>query len=350
MPEKQAKTRIPRNKLEKLFFGGALALGLMWFWGVEGYWSEGRNWLEGALAHVNAEGVDDPLARARALFNLGSLLAYQGDYIAAQSRFAQSLQLFRALGDRPWIAWTIERLGWLAREQGDTATARARLEEALALSRDLEDNVLTCQVTNTLAEAMVMQGDIAPAKDLLEENLAWARKVDVREGIPWALNHLGHIAQIQGDYERAMRLHAESLPLFRTIGRKWMGVVEALHCLGETALAQGDTALAGAHLTEALVVSQDLGERACIAWCLAGLAGVAALDEEPERAAWLWGAAEALRQTIGAREAPASHATHERLQAAVRAQLGAAAFNAKWAEGQVMTMEQAITYALEVDK
>jgi hypothetical protein len=82
-----------------------------------------------------------------------------------------------------------------------------------------------------------------------------------------------------------------------------------------------------------------------VSWCLAGLAGVAALDEEPERAAWLWGAAEALRKSIGVREAPASHATHERLKAEVRKQLGDKVFNAKWAEGQSASMEQAIAEA-----
>jgi non-specific serine/threonine protein kinase len=326
--------------------GLQLAQGLVWFWNAEGYWSEGCNWLESALAHMNAEGTDDPLARARGLYSLGYLLGFQGDYIAAKSRYVQSLQILRELGDRPRIALTIERLGWLAREQGDTATARARLEEALALSRDLENNIFTCEVTNSLAETMIMQGDITLAKDLLEENLSLARKVEYREGSGWALNHLGHIAQLLGDYERAMRLHEESLPLFQTFGSKWIGVVESLHCMGETALAQGDAALAGTHLTESLVLSQDLGERACIAWCLAGLAGVSAVNEDPERAAWLWGAAEAVRQSIGAREAPATHATHERLKAEVRKQLGEELFNTKWGEGKSASMEQAIVEAI----
>jgi non-specific serine/threonine protein kinase len=322
-----------------------LALGLIWFWNAEGYWSEGCNWLEGALAHMNAEGVEDPLVRARALYSLGYLLGFQSDYIAAKSRYVQSLQIFREMEDRPRIALTIERLGWLAREQGDTATARARLEEALALSRDLENNIFTCEVTNSLAETMIMQGDIPLAKDLLEENLALARKVEYREGIGWALNHLGHIAQLLGDYERAMRLHEESLPLFRTFGRKWIGVVESVHCMGETALAQGNAALAVRHLTEALVLSQELREQACLAWCLAGLAGAAVLYEEPERAAFLWGMAEKLRQSIGARQAPATHATHERLKVQARKQLGEELFNAKWAEGQSASVEQTIADA-----
>ena len=69
------------------------------------------------------------------------------------------------------------------------------------------------------------------------------------------------------------------------------------------------------------------------------------LDEAPERAARLWGAAEALRQSIAARTAPAARATRERLMAAAREQLGEAAFAAAWAEGQEMTMEQALAEA-----
>ena len=72
-----------------------------------------------------------------------------------------------------------------------------------------------------------------------------------------------------------------------------------------------------------------------------------ALDEEPERAARLWGAAERLRQAIGCRTAPAARATYERAMAVVRAQLGDDAFAAAWAEGQAMTLEQAIAEALD---
>jgi len=73
------------------------------------------------------------------------------------------------------------------------------------------------------------------------------------------------------------------------------------------------------------------------------------LNEEPERAAWLWAAAEALRQSIGTREAPASRATRERLIAQAREQLGEAAFAAAWEKGQAASTEQAIAEALATD-
>jgi class 3 adenylate cyclase len=66
-----------------------------------------------------------------------------------------------------------------------------------------------------------------------------------------------------------------------------------------------------------------------------------------ERAARLWGAAERLQQVIGCKPAPTARATYERALAQARAQLGEAAFAAAWAFGRALTLEQAITAALD---
>ena len=90
-----------------------------------------------------------------------------------------------------------------------------------------------------------------------------------------------------------------------------------------------------------------LSDQASIAWCLAALGSAAALSGDAERAVRLWGAAERQRQSIGCRPAPAARATYERAMAVARAQFDEATFAAAWAEGQAMTLEQAIAYALE---
>jgi len=129
------------------------------------------------------------------------------------------------------------------------------------------------------------------------------------------------------------------------LGGRHFGLPWAYHSLGETELGLGKLAEATRCLAQGLTISQTLGDQASIAWCLAGLGSVAALDEEPERAARLWGAAEALRQTIGCRPAPAARATYERLLAEARAQLGDAAFDTAWAEGQALSLDQALAEA-----
>jgi predicted ATPase len=315
------------------------------FWTLYGYWSEGRGWLEGALAHADLERVDNTQSRAQALDHLGFMCTLQGDYEAGKAPLTHSLKLFQESGDVSSSAGMLHRLGILAREHGDTTIARLRLEESLEIFRKLGDKTFIAGVLNTLGEVLVMQEDAEGAARLLDESLALNQEVGHPNNTGWALNHLGHVAQLQGEYERATRLHQESLPFFREVGLRWLGIPFAHQGLGETALAQGDASLAATHLAKALGFFYDLGDRAGVSWCLAGIAGVAALNEEPERAAWLWGAAEALRQSIGTREAPASHATHERLKNEVRKQLGQAMFHAKWAEGQSASVEEAVSEA-----
>jgi len=64
----------------------------------------------------------------------------------------------------------------------------------------------------------------------------------------------------------------------------------------------------------------------------------------------LFGAAEALRALIGKPLTRAQLATHDRDVATVERWLEPASFAAAWAEGQAMTLDQAIAYALEAEQ
>jgi tetratricopeptide (TPR) repeat protein len=327
----------------KAEMGLRLTLALTWF----SIPVESQRLCERALAQAEAEGLDTSLTRAELLKMLGLSLAWQGDYAAGETQIAASVKLFKERGERTSAAHALERWGWVAREQGHTATAIVHLQEALGLARELEDEHLSGAVTTTLAEALSMQGDTVAAKKLLEENLTRAHKLTDNEMLGWTLNHLGHVAQQEGDYDKAMQFHTQCWSIFRTWDNYDLGAAEALHCLGETGLAQGDTPFATTHLTRALVIAQESGYLIGVAWCLSGLAGAAALEERPERAAFLWGAAKHLRLRLGSREGPATHAVHERLMERAREQLGEKAFAAAVSNGSALTMEEAIAHALQ---
>jgi predicted ATPase/DNA-binding XRE family transcriptional regulator len=326
--------------------GLRLAGAVMKVWLGRGHWNEARVFLEAALAAATTEGTDDAQARALVLSGLGTVEYFTGDYAIASEHMHQSLRLFRELNDRLMGGWTLNRLGGLALEQGDADGARLRYEEGLSLFREMGNTLGVAVELLSLGEVAVMEGNASQAIALLEESLALSQAYNDGFVTGWGLTTLGLAAQIQGNYTRAVRLHQESLERFREYGEP-IGVPWALHGLGDTALAQGDALLAGAHFREALALFRHEGDRGGMAYCLAGLAGAAALDEEPARAARLWGAAEALRLLIGARHAPAGRATRERLMAVAREQFGETGFDAAWAEGQAMTLEQALAEALE---
>jgi DNA-binding NarL/FixJ family response regulator len=82
---------------------------------------------------------------------------------------------------------------------------------------------------------------------------------------------------------------------------------------------------------------------------LAGLAVVAVAGDEPERAARLMGAAEALRDAIGIPILlPADRAAHERSVASLRATLGEGAFRLAWAAGAASSVADAIQEAVAI--
>lgn len=83
-----------------------------------------------------------------------------------------------------------------------------------------------------------------------------------------------------------------------------------------------------------------------IAICLAGLGGIALESRQLTRATRLFGAVEALCETIGASLLPAEQAHYERDRASARDALGEVAFAAAWSEGRAMPLEQAIADAL----
>src|SRR5205807_7594691 len=139
-----------------------------------------------------------------------------------------------------------------------------------------------------------------------EESLAIHRELDYKPGIPWSLCHLGAAARDEGEYGTARVLFERSLALFRELGFK-----------GEIVKA------------------------------MEGLAAVAVAQAQPERAACLFGVADALREVIGAPLPPADRAEHDRSVAAVRTSLGDQACAAAWAEGRALPLEEAIHLALE---
>ncbi len=309
---------------------------------------DAHEWLETALAHAQENGPSALVARM--LFDLGQGLTIRGEYAAAVERMTESLTTYRQIGDLPHCAQMLERLGWLARERGDAATACLRLEESIALYRQLHNTLGIAQGLNTLGEVAVMQENADWASELLEEGLTLYQAHSHLNGIGWSLNHLAHVAQLRGDFERAKQLHQQSVEVFQRSRYGVSQVAESAEGLGECALGQGDPRLARTYFRQALASLLAYRANATAAttlWCLAGLASADALEGRAQRAARLWGAAEHLRTSIGARPAPAARATRERLMAAVREELGEAAYADAWAEGEAMSLDEAVAYALE---
>ncbi len=147
------------------------------------------------------------------------------------------------------------------------------------------------------------------------------------------------------DYARTQALYEEGLALFQEIGADW-DTADALSCLGQLSQDQGDQARAEEFFRESLARWRAMGtlQWKGVANCLEGLAGVCVADHQFAVAVHLFGAADALREILEG--SPRAHSSAEDRHAALRVQLGEAAFAAAWAAGRALSVEEAVDYAL----
>jgi DNA-binding CsgD family transcriptional regulator/tetratricopeptide (TPR) repeat protein len=285
----------------------ASALGGFWFWRSRRV--EGSAWLERALA---AADTTPTVGRAKAL----RVLAFQGmerGNTQAAAYAAESVAVWTELGD----AW-------------QAAFARLALGQILEYQTDYEQAI-------PLLEAAVREWDALgdPARAAV------------------ALYFLGQAALDHEDGARADALFEEAMGRFRRGGVAW-GVSASLHQLGEVAAMRGDTPAAATYYAESLAgtgSTENLagtGSRENLVGKLVATARLAAVGGQPEVAARLCGAAEALAETIGYVRRPPEQERLERDAAVARAALGDAGFEASWAAGQTLRDEQAVAEAQAV--
>jgi non-specific serine/threonine protein kinase len=79
---------------------------------------------------------------------------------------------------------------------------------------------------------------------------------------------------------------------------------------------------------------------------LEGMAWLAAAQGQPERAARLGGAIEALREALSAALHPVLYGGHDRAVQYIRQALGEEACTAAWAQGRLLPLDEAVALAL----
>ena len=280
-----------------------LASELARFWVNHGDLSEGRAWLERAVALT---GSSSPPTRVEALYWAAAFASLQHDEARATKLGAEALRLARACGFRLGEALALIQLGDAA-EADDPDRAEALTEEALVLLRQLGEPV-------------------------------W-------EGM--ALRRLGEIAGRRGDRDGAAAWHEAAFAIWRQLDHPW-GIPDALRTLADDALTRGDVDTARVRYQASLVRWRDLRERLHMSGCFAGLARVALAAGQTEAAARLFGVVGALDAAMGYAPPRELHAAIAAATAATRAAVGTAAFDAAWEEGRALSLDQAVAEALAV--
>ncbi len=370
--------------------GVRLATALQQFWLLRGYLSEGRRFLEQSLEQARTEQVAlSPQVQARALYAAGYLAFFQNDPGKAFALLEESERLSRQLQDKRGIAIALTYLGALIHNRGEIEAQVTMHEEALRLCKEAGENSALAELLVVLGSRALYHGKYTQASELLEESLVLLEGV----GDVWlkaaTLYFLGWVAYEQRAYAAARALTQESLALFKTLG-KAVFYLEVLTLLAYELVSLGDTPSAHALLKEVLSLSRELesqddsGRALCglghlalrqgdlaqsrssyeecittlqgrwmiprLKWALTasleGLGEIALAEGQASLSVVLFAAASASRTAHGydyriGIEQP----YYDRTLAAARAELGEQAFATLWAQGQQLTLLQALAKA-----
>jgi predicted ATPase/DNA-binding SARP family transcriptional activator/DNA-binding CsgD family transcriptional regulator len=324
--------------------GFRMAGALCRFWHTRGYLSEGRRYLEA----VASSAAVPTTVRAKALDGLGWIAEPQGDYERARIAYEESLELYRSSNDKTGVANVLGDLGSLALDRGDYEEATSLLEESLSLHRELGSYEEVVGVLNNLGVLTSAKGDREQSVSLFSEALALSRGTgNVRRNAA-SLGNLGITMLVHGNPEQARVLLDESLALFQEIGDSSNIAIGLMHS-ALAALIQGDHDRVKSLSQESLKLLQKAEDKQHIPDCLEVMAGGAGAQGRAQRAARLWGAAEAMREDIGVPLQPEDRKLLDPYLATARSSLGEVAWQTTLSEGRAMTPEQAIEYSLSAE-
>jgi predicted ATPase/class 3 adenylate cyclase/DNA-binding SARP family transcriptional activator len=317
---------------------GLRLAGALWkFWLGHGHLREGRGWLAQMLARASRATAP----RLKALLGAGTLAFYQGDHAATQGFAAEARELARALQDGGRLAHALVLLGWVELFRGAYGPAEALFTEGEAHARKADDLLATALALHSLGFAAHGCGRAEQGRLLLEQSRALFRQSGDIWGLAFSGLALTRVALRDGDHKRAAEVGREVLELSRRLGYP-TGAAEALRSLGVVSARQGEYLEAIKLLKESLSLQQALGARNGMLECLQAIAEVALGVGEGERAARLLGAADSLRAQMSISIQPPERAEFDCRVAKTRARLTAEEFAAAWAEGQELSLEEAL--------
>ncbi len=280
-----------------------LCSALWQYWWTRGQLTEGRMWLERALAQSERL---LPHLRAELLNGAGRLAVLQEDLNAARPLLQEHLVVRRALDDAHGIGEALNSLGALYYRDENFSASYAAYQESLEIFRALHHTGLVAR----------------------------------------ALANLGELDVLQGELERGLQRLEESHILFKEIGAL-RGESIVLINLGTAALRANDVPRARAAFRDSLELKRAIQDQDGIAWTLEGLALVAARENDLSRALQLLGAAAQQRARVGTATPPSFMPLLHQVPQTALVQMTAQEIDAQIELGRALPLAQAISLALD---
>jgi predicted ATPase/DNA-binding SARP family transcriptional activator len=219
--------------------------------------------------------------------------------------WGQGITLFRQAGDWRSLAQVLSATANFALLNDNLELAQKYLVEATSLNDQLKDKDTMFELLSIRAKIAMMRGDYNQAHTYLHEGLDISEELGARMSSLWLQSYLGYLA---------LREH---------------NLTEARDIFTETA-------------RELFIDKDEIG----VVFNLEGMAGLFVAITKPKNAARLIGWADATRKRIDDTRPRLEQADVDKIIAACLAKMGEVAFSNAYEQGQKMTLDEAVAYAL----
>ena len=335
------------NQLEKAAELLSLSI-VIWPWVLLGNTSEARDWLLLVLERINT--VDAG--------NINNLAKLKGRLLNRYSQVTMNM--------------------------GDHQVSCAAAEESMAIARETNDEANLADALGSLGHCAAYAGDLEKATKAAKEGIQLSKRLDAKRELIWGLDAMTHIHHLDGNDKELFGYFTEINETVERMGSSLdpvyaggfkveqaikTGNLEEAEKQMEIAIGHvlerqdsymlatfqsmfahalrglGDLDKASMYYRKTIRLWQDRGHRAAIAHQLECFGFISLAKEHFARAAKLLSAAQTLRDAVSSVRTPEEQKEFE--AATTSLQSKTYDFDKIWEEGNSMTIEQAIEYALE---
>jgi predicted ATPase/class 3 adenylate cyclase len=293
-----------------------LAHAIWRFWQKRGYLYEARRRLDAMAAAPWSR--DDPALRARLMEALGGVCWWQADIRAMRPAYREAVELWRQVGDKAELANALYNYTFVFSVPVDPANPPENLDP------DGEGE-------RASAEAYALYEELGDERG--QGNVLWGR---------------GNSRYFSEGPDAGLQDFLAALEKFRKVGDRTMEAW-SLHMVGGGLLRHDRRDESRPLLHEALRHFFIASDAAGMTMVIDDLSSLALADDDPERAARLWGAGRALTRATGATLASYTDGWIETLlRPNVRNAVDPADLERWAAEGAALGLDAAVAYALGI--
>lgn len=332
--------------------------------------------------------LNDKRGISLALGTLGRFARFKGDHNEARKLHEQSLEIKQEFGTRADVATSLMNIANADASQGNMKAAREGYEKSLAIQQKIENSLGVANAKARIAHLALTEKQYDEAWTGCQEALILFQQLKNQDGIAMCLFDMACISVHRNDYEAARAGWRQSLLIFQElqvpehIVSTQHNLANTLDLMANAAWTKGHHAIAWDLFGESLILWQQLDNQERVAMTMgmlatrylyqrkfeeakaeywkvltiyhkiSSLSGIATMlyeigvmayhQGQPKRAVRLQSAGEALKAS---HKVPISLPNVEQ-NARQFSKLDDETFVAVWSEGQAMTPDQAVEYAL----